>query len=444
MRKADVKLSLSASKPAILFVAPLPPPYAGPEIATESLLKSSLRDRFRLVVINGSLQSDNRDRGRISVSTLLRAIRLGSRLVHRLIRDKCALVYLYLSQNRTGFLRDMALFAAGKLFRRPVVWHFRGGNLDVFYRRSSPLLRWLIRMALNHSESAILLGPSLAPRLRAIGLTLPLRVVANWAPLSSCPPEHVLSPPSLKEVGLFTVLSLGSLSVAKGTVILLRAAELILACRRDVRFVLAGGIIARERNILWDERGTPLPVEDVERMVRNSLNRFPDNIEFFGPAGPREKWKLLSECDVFVLPSYSEGFPISFMEAMAAGVPIVSTPVGAIPDILQEGRHARFVRVGDVRALADTLMRLIDDPHERRRIGTNNFRYVRDRHTVDRAASQIADIFDDVLQRRAVHEPNQAQRALGPEQATLSANLNRLYLAPKAGGSPDLEGRFPE
>jgi glycosyltransferase involved in cell wall biosynthesis len=91
-------------------------------------------------------------------------------------------------------------------------------------------------------------------------------------------------------------------------------------------------------------------------------------IEFVGELEPQEVMERLARADVFCLPSFAEGLPVSIMEAMAIGVPVVSTYIGGIPELAINERTALTVPAGDAAALADALQRMIEDPELRTRL----------------------------------------------------------------------------
>jgi glycosyltransferase involved in cell wall biosynthesis len=79
--------------------------------------------------------------------------------------------------------------------------------------------------------------------------------------------------------------------------------------------------------------------------------------------------RLFTNADVFVLPTYADALPLAVIEAMAAGLPVITTPVAAIPEVVEHGVTGLLVAPGDLRSLTDALVRLARDADERRRMG---------------------------------------------------------------------------
>jgi glycosyltransferase involved in cell wall biosynthesis len=102
--------------------------------------------------------------------------------------------------------------------------------------------------------------------------------------------------------------------------------------------------------------------------------------------------------DVFVLPSANEGTPVTAIEALAAGRPVVATRVGGIPDVVREGEDGFLVAQGDVGALADRLEQLATDPALRERMGESARSRVRRRYSVGRLVDDVDRLYRSLLE----------------------------------------------
>jgi glycosyltransferase involved in cell wall biosynthesis len=122
-----------------------------------------------------------------------------------------------------------------------------------------------------------------------------------------------------------------------------------------------------------------------------------DRVSFPGWLDADAAAALLASADILVLPSHAENFPISIIEALAAGVAVVATPVGATPELLADGVSARFVPVGDAPALARALAELIDDPALRARIAASGHDVFRRELDIDALARRLAAMHAETI-----------------------------------------------
>ena len=118
-----------------------------------------------------------------------------------------------------------------------------------------------------------------------------------------------------------------------------------------------------------------------------------DRVAFPGWVGPDDAQALLCCAGVFVLPSYNEGLPVAVLEAMAAGVPVVTTRVGAIPDLGIDGEAGFIVEPGSIADLADRLAVLVGDSALRSRFGGSGRRRVESDFTIDSTARRLAALY---------------------------------------------------
>ena len=398
-------------KPTVLMLVPLPPPYAGPEVLTDSLLHSSLAEQFHLQVVNTTLNRTNSQRGHLRPQNILRLTVICLKALLFVVRFHPRMTYMTLSQNKAGFLRDFLLFSLLRAAGQKIVLHFHGGNLHVFYAHSSALLQWFLRIVLGNAGCVIVLGPAIARRFNFVSFPVPTRIVSNWAEASNRADDraipHARESQNRTSAVPVTVLSLGTISVAKGSADLLHAAADVLASTRAVRFLFAGELLCQEKNVFFGEDGAPLQSEPLAHLAEEMCARFPDNIIFLGSVDPRRKWQLLGEADILVAASYTEGFPVSVAEAMASALPVICTPVGAIPGILQQDVNVRFVHPGDRAGLAVALLALVNDPKQRSAMGLANYRLYQEKLRPEQAAHAIAKIFTEVIAGRIIPDAPQ-------------------------------------
>jgi glycosyltransferase involved in cell wall biosynthesis len=101
--------------------------------------------------------------------------------------------------------------------------------------------------------------------------------------------------------------------------------------------------------------------------------------------------------DAFLLPSMNEGTPVSAIEALASGTPVVATRVGGVPDVVREGVDGYLVEAGDTEAAADRLAALARDPGLRRRLGKAGSAHVRERYSVERLVDDVDRLYRSLL-----------------------------------------------
>lgn len=119
-----------------------------------------------------------------------------------------------------------------------------------------------------------------------------------------------------------------------------------------------------------------------------------NNIKFFGTVSSEEVLNYLAQADIFVRPSRSEGLGTAFLEAMAAELPIIGTPVGGIPDFLKDGETGLFTRVDDADDLAEKIARLCGDAKLRERLAASGRRLAEEHYDWHIIANRMRTLFE--------------------------------------------------
>lgn len=119
-------------------------------------------------------------------------------------------------------------------------------------------------------------------------------------------------------------------------------------------------------------------------------------IEFVGAVPHERVQDYMHHADVLVLPSLSEGFPVTILEAMANGLPVVATCVGGVPEIIENNVNGYLVETENQKEVAEALLKLLRDEQLRKRISGNN-RGKAERYRWDKVAATLEEIYRNTL-----------------------------------------------
>ena len=154
----------------------------------------------------------------------------------------------------------------------------------------------------------------------------------------------------------YLVLFFGRLNPTKGPEMLAKAAINITKKRKDIAFVWVG-----------PDEGK---AEEVKELIRNFKN-----MKYLGPIKGKEKIAdMYQSADIYVLPSYREGLPLTLFEAMASKLPIIASPVNGVSFEMKENENGLFSNYGDVSSIEKNIIKLIENPKLTKKISENNFK----------------------------------------------------------------------
>ena len=129
-------------------------------------------------------------------------------------------------------------------------------------------------------------------------------------------------------------------------------------------------------------------------MLRQGVKELGDCVTETGWIGGGQKQKYLEECDIFVLPSYFEGQPVSVLEAMAGACGVVASAVGDIPDMIIDGETGLLSAAKDEKDLEEKLDRLLADPELCHRLGENARRKAEAEFSIESNIEQLLAIYE--------------------------------------------------
>ena len=222
-----------------------------------------------------------------------------------------------------------------------------------------------------------------AKQVRNHGINAPVKVIPNGVnaeEFESLPARSAVEELSYDLLGQSIVLFLGRIHPKKGLDILAKSFGEVARTRADVRLLIAGP----------DEAGYRA---NVEKMLEDAGAL--DKTVFVGTLTGREKLIALGSADIFVLPSYSEGFSISVLESMCSGLPVVISRQCYFPEVAEAG--AGRVIDSDPGQLTDSITQLLDHPDDRKVMGERARKLIRDRYTWTSIAARFRDLYSEAI-----------------------------------------------
>ena len=281
--------------------------------------------------------------------------------------------------SRGSTLRKMILAEMVARAGRPLVLHAHGAEFDQFHRR----LPSAVRRNLNRTLQRANVFLTLSSRWRDFYVDecelSPSQVVVLPNPVS-VPPDV----PDRSKRDEVQIVHLGRLGNRKGAYDVLNAfLTLPDAVRQRARLVLAGDG----------------DIEAIRRMAQPAADR----VIVPGWVDTPERNRLLVQSDVFVLASRAEGVPMALLEAMANGLPSITTPVGGIPEVFENDAHGVLVQPGSVDEIRAALIRLITDEPFRLEAGRAAREAVR-RYDIHTFARRLADIYQRIAPVAEIRE----------------------------------------
>lgn len=268
-----------------------------------------------------------------------------------------------------------------------------------------PGLQRMQRASYAAAQRVVANSVAAADRLRAEGVpNYKILVIPNGIDPSAFPAHHYAASPR-------HIMMVACLREEKRIDVLIRAMPQVLARFPDARLTLGGeGRCRAALTQLTNELGLA------------------DRVTFLGHRD--DVPQVLHGGDVFVLPSRSEAFPNSVMEAMAAGLPVVASNVGGIPELVRDGHNGRLVPPGDVDALARALVDVLGDPERAERFGRAGRRVIEETYSFDRMVEQFETLYETEYGARATAPTGRKNRTVQVVKRTLMHSYLKSGLPP--------------
>jgi len=374
-------ITKSTEKPKVLILGPLPPPYMGPSIATNIILKSSLNRDFILYHLNTNTHTTLTSLGDLTLGRLLKNLNISIKMIRIIKNSQPDLVVIPISQTTPGFIKDSVFIIISKLFRRRILLQLRGSNFRNWLKEISKITKAYVGMVLHSAQGVIVLGESLKYLFSDFFKDTKIFVVPNGANF-----EIMVNNRRSSTKAKLKLLYLSNIQLSKGIVEVLNA--MLYLKKKYVNLKCEIDVVGN-----WLDEKTK---SNCIRIVK--VNKLP--VVFHPLAMGRTKWKFFLNADLFIFPPRDpEGHPWVIVEAMAAGLPIISTDQGAIRESVIDGVNGFIVEQQNPKQIAEKIKILIENPGIRNSMGQTSRQLYLKNFTEEKMVEHLSYAFNEVLAR---------------------------------------------
>ncbi|MFS0661269.1 glycosyltransferase family 4 protein [Niallia alba] len=282
-------------------------------------------------------------------------------ILYYLICKRIDIVHIHMSENGS-FRRKYIIFTLSKKLNKCVVTHLHGAEFDSYYDNAKKRTKKQVRNLLGKSDLVITLGERWNQIINRIEPKSKKYILRNAVKIPDI--QNKLKLRNINLVFLAVVIK------RKGIL------DLVHASKGVISKLSAMGIKCK---IIVGGDGELLPT--IKDMVEES--GIQENYEFLGWVDGDLKTSLLKKTDVLVLPSYNEGLPLSIIEAMSYGIPIITTDVGSINEAVKDNINGFLINPGDQEALEEKIIQLISDSSKYIKMGEMSKKIARDNFNID-------------------------------------------------------------
>lgn len=285
--------------------------------------------------------------------------------------NKPDLVHIH-SSFGGSFYRKLPFVYIANIFNVPVINHIHGSEIANFYINASNKKKRLVEDCFDRCKYLVVLSEEWKNNLQVVKTNTSKVVIENYSTIH----KECLKRKNHQDK---IILFLGFITELKGVFDIPDIAKKITERNRNVKFVLAGSGEIEKLQAIIEEKGVS------------------QYFSFPGWVKNEKKEKLLQEADLFFLPSYTEGMPMSILEAMGYGLPIVATNVGGIPQLVENGKNGYMVEPGKIDDFAKVILELTGNDELIYRMGKESIEKAYEKYSLEKHLEKVCKLYEKAM-----------------------------------------------
>lgn len=287
-----------------------------------------------------------------------------------LLFNNIDLIHLHAS-IKSNLFRKCYFLIIGKLFGKKIILHMHSAMPKEYLMGKDSVIKTKIEKLLFNSYDAIIAITEYWSKVLKDYTESPIFLVYNSIPI---PTAFIRESEITDKIKIFTMYEL---SKRKGTYDIIEAAKYI-----------------QNPNVVINLYGNG-DIEELKSLI--GKNNLQEKIIINNLVSGEQKHTIFKGADIYILPSYKEGMPMSVLDAMSYGLPIISTPVGGISEAVDDGINGCLIQPGDYRALAEKIDLLSNDKELREKMGQESLRIAKEKFDINVIIKQLKEIYGNVL-----------------------------------------------
>lgn len=272
---------------------------------------------------------------------------------------------------KSNFFRKIYFLIMGKLCGKKVILHMHSAMPKEYFKHKYDFIEDKINKLVFDSYDAIIVISEYWSTVMKNYTNRPVFLIYNPIPIPKTLLKRNMQNDKIK------VFTMHDLNKQKGTYDIIEATKYI-----------------QNPNVIINLYGNG-NIEELQKIIDN--NNLQEKIVIKGLVTNEEKTSVYKESDIYILPSYKEGMPISVLEAMTYGLPIISTPIGATSEAVEDGINGFLIQPGDYKALAEKIDLLAGDKKLREKMGQESYRIAKENFDIDVIIKQLQEIYTNII-----------------------------------------------
>ena len=362
----------------ILFLIQLPPPVHGVSQINEQVFKLGIFDTdIQKSLIQLKFSDKLNELQKFNLKKVFRFCKIIFQLTNRLYKDPPDFIYFSIMPHGIGFIRDLFFVVIIKTFRVPIIYHLHLYGISSAVEKR-PYLKYIYRYVFNKNYIIHLSQHLADEEILSLGCKPSgMYIVPNGVE------SRYLNYIEKKDKKIFNLLFVSNVNKDKGIFELLDTAKILKS--RGMNFILdiVGGFISKR-------------IENkVKQMIQH--DNLSKHVFLQGAMYDENKYEFYKNADLFVLPTHNDTMPLAILEAMQFELPVVTTKVGALQEIIKNEEDGFLLEPGNPYVLADKISGLQQNKELRLKIGRNARKRFLAQFTREIFENNIKKVFDQII-----------------------------------------------